>query len=122
MKVFHMLKKIFLIFPFIFSLKVLANELTTTYAFCHEKKYTNWNWVKDENDNYLIVNGYWRKFDPIDKKLYGDNYPYLFEHSTYAFMISKMEYKRIKDYCRKNEIISPADSSTSNWYSFEIEG
>ncbi|BBH52564.1 hypothetical protein [Fluviispira sanaruensis] len=113
-----MFKKSLILFSVLVMSQASADESITTYAYCDPyDKNEQWRWATDESNQAIKVNGYWKLF------YFKGDYSSItnLNPSYYRFIITPQEFIRVKKYCKKNEIIRPADSSLSKWYYFNIK-
>ncbi|RSD30490.1 hypothetical protein [Vibrio pectenicida] len=97
---------------FIFSTLLLASQTvyanTTTYVYCGLPDASDWEWLLDENDNYMTIPGKWGRITEASG------------HYFKVFRVSEEVWQQKSFNCPSGYTSQPADSGTSRWEIFEV--
>ncbi|MFY2507833.1 hypothetical protein ACN3E9_06015 [Vibrio pectenicida] len=90
------------------SSSAYANTNTTTYVYCGLPDASDWEWLLDTDDNYIIISGRWGRVTEASG------------HYFRVFRVSEEVWEQQVFNCPAGYISQPADSGTSRWEIFEV--
>ena len=80
----------------------------TTYVYCGLRDASNWEWLLDNNDDYVTISGRWGRVTEASGIYFQ------------VFRVSEEVWQQKALQCPAGYISQPADSGTSRWEIFEI--
>lgn len=102
------MKTLSVILLFYISIINLAQASSTTYVYCGLPDGSDWDWLYDEQGNYINIEGEWRRISLHDSSFYN------------VFNVQQSTFNQKKIKCPSGYIPQPADRNTSYWEVFQI--
>ena len=82
----------------------------STHVYCADLEANVWEWLYDENGDYISIEGQWGAHILDEDNAFG------------YFSVSEPDYREVAAKCyRLGKVAHPADNRLSNWYLFQVQ-
>jgi hypothetical protein len=89
-------------------LSVSKVQAETTYVYCAAPDGSDWDWLLDSADNYVLIEGTWGRHTYMNQSYF--NY----------FNISTAQYQLVNSQCPLGDVAQPGGRYTRSWDVFNL--